>query len=78
MQRIASLAPKSWDLYIVVPIFVMRIPGMRKDGGHHRAPALEGRCFTRHVRVLSGYVGFMSVNGRHGIDRLFDHVVLHF
>jgi hypothetical protein len=35
MQHIASLARKSCDLYIVVQIFVMRIPGMRKVGGHH-------------------------------------------
>ena len=34
-QQIAYSALKSSDLYIVVLIFVMTIPGMRKGGGHH-------------------------------------------
>ena len=35
LLQIALLAPKSLDLYMVVPIFVKRIPGMRKGDGHH-------------------------------------------
>ena len=35
LHQIASLAPKRWDLYIVVPIFIMRIPREKNDGSHH-------------------------------------------
>lgn len=34
-QQIASLTPKIWELYIEIPIFIMRIPEMRKDCHHH-------------------------------------------
>ena len=63
LQQIASLTPKSWDLYIVVPILVKKIPGMKKGAGHHIVvpPLLQELSILNTIVTMPPSLGWVTV-----------------